>query len=421
VAAPVSGIVARMLRQPGDWVRQGDPVIQLDESLLRITLSNAQAAVETARINLSSVQDSTSQSLPRLQFQVQSAQSARDSAKRSYDSQKALFDLGGISASALDLSSSQLAGAEAALESAKLALDQGQRGFATTASQNVDVLKIALVTAQNNAQLAQYNLDNAVIKAPFAGQIMSVTAMPGIFIGQNATAFQLVSVERQLSFNISPADAKAVRQGMVLSFEVEGRSWPIRVKVTPSNPVNSVIPLTATFPQGLDLPYGSVGNVSYLVDLAQGTILSLTSLATIENQNFVYLLVDGKVQIQNVSILAESGILAAVTGVEAGAAVIVSPPPGLIAGLAVQPRMVPMPVTTNYRPLGAAPGAKAASTEVTGQSGRQRGGQGSGQGGSQYSGQRSGQQGALGGGTGTSALPAPASAPTSAASGSTAP
>jgi membrane fusion protein (multidrug efflux system) len=167
VAAQVAGVVAAIPRRVGDWVKAGDAVIQLDESQLRIALANGQAALDTARINLQAVQDSTAQNSTKLELQLRSAQAARDSAQKFYDSQKALFDLGGISASALDTAGSQLASAQASLETARVALDQNQRGLATTPSQNVEVLKIAITTAQNNLEQARLNLRNA---PPSAGR-----------------------------------------------------------------------------------------------------------------------------------------------------------------------------------------------------------------------------------------------------------
>ena len=409
IAAPVSGIVAKVLRQQGDWVASGTIVIQLDDSLLKITLSNAQAAVETARINLETTQQNASDSLPRLELQVQAAESSMNSAKRTFESQKALFDLGGISASALDLAGSQLSTAKANLESAKMLLDQAKRGVATTPAQNVDALKVALLTAQNNLEQAKYNLANAAIKAPFDGQISSMTANPGMFIGQNTAAFLLVSLARQVSFSIAPSDARALKTGITLSYEVSGKAWPIRVRQAPSNPINGVVPMTASLPPEADLPFGTIGNVSYLVDLAEGTLIPLSSIQTLENTNYVFIVANGKVATQNIVVVAESGIIAAVTGINPGSMAVVSPPPGLIVGSQVQAIEIPMPASKATR-VGATPApgqAGAAGGQYGGQrsgqggspaaaggaqSGAQRQGQAPGtQGGGQYGGQRPGQ------------------------------
>ncbi len=340
VAAGASGIVAKVLRQAGDWVATGDLVVQIDDATLKITEANAEASLESAKISLRSVQDSTSQSNVKLQLQVDSAQSAYDSAKRYYDSQKALFDLGGISASALDTAKGQLASAQAALEGAKIALDQNEKGLATTASQNVESLRVAVSTAENNLKQAKYNLQNAAIKAPFAGQIASVAATPGMYLGQNTSAFTIVSGERQVSFTIAPSDALAVSPGKALSFELGGKSYPIRVKQAPSLPVNGVVSLIASIAGASDLPFGTVGNVSYVVPLAKGALVPISALDTLDNRNYVFTVEAGKVVTKDVVVLASSGATVAITGIGEGTVVILSPPPGLIDGAAVAPTMV---------------------------------------------------------------------------------
>jgi multidrug efflux pump subunit AcrA (membrane-fusion protein) len=396
IAAPVSGIVQKVLKQAGDWVGAGTVVVQLDDSLLKIAYANAQAAVDTANINLATAQQNASDSIPRLELQVQSADSSVNSAQRTYDSQKALFDLGGISASALDLAGSQLSTAKANLETAKLALDQARKGVAATPAQNVDALKVALVTAQNNLAQAKYNLENASIKAPFDGQIASMSANPGMFLGQNSAAFVLVSRERQVSFSIAPSDAHAIIQGMGLVYDIGGKSLPIRVRQTPSNPISGVVPMTASFGGQVELPYGSIGNVSYLVELAKGTLVPLNAIGTLENRNFVYLVVNGRVTTQNILVIAESGIIAAVTGLSPGSLVVISPPPGLIVGAQVQVIETPMPQSSAVQ-VAAAPAAGQAPPLSSGAGRNPAAGSGSN---GQYGGQRQGQTGGQGGATG---------------------
>jgi multidrug efflux pump subunit AcrA (membrane-fusion protein) len=413
IAAPVSGIVARVAKLAGDWVTAGTVVVQLDDSPLKIALANAQAAVDTAKINLDTTKQNADDSLPRLELQLQSAQSSVDSAQHTYDSQRALFDLGGISASALDLAGGQLATAKANLESARLTLDQAKRGVATTPSQNIDALRVALSTAQNNFATARYNLDNAGIKAPFDGQIASIAANPGMFIGQNTAAFVLVSRERQVSFSIAPSDANAITVGTALSWEYAGTAVPITVKQAPSNPINGVIPITASLPASVKASYGTVGNVSYLVQLAVGTLVPLNAIQTLENRNFVYVVNNGRVGTQDIGVIAESGVVAAVTGLNAGFQVIVSPPPGLVLGTQVQAMDTPMPqvaAISMTKPPAVPAGQRPTGTgQYTGQStGQRQGGaapggaapggamQGAASGGAaggQYSGQRQGGQG----------------------------
>ena len=336
VAALVSGVVRSVAHRPGDWVKEGEAVVQLDEAQLRIGLANAQASLDSARINLAAVQDSTTQNNAKLSLQVQSAQAACDAAQKYYDAQKALFDLGGISGSALDTANAQLASAKAALETARIALDQNQRGVATTASQNIDALRVAVTTAQNNLEQAQLNLRNAAIRAPFAGQISAINVAPGMYVGLNTAVFVLVSPERQVSFGIPPQDAPALPSGAALRFEYLGASIPLSVRQAPSAPVNGVVPMVAGGPGLGSLPFGVVGEVVYRVVLARGVIVPMSAIGTADNRNVVYVVEDGKVAVRAVEVVAESGAAAAVTGLGRGSLVIVSPPPGLVPGAQVQ-------------------------------------------------------------------------------------
>jgi multidrug efflux pump subunit AcrA (membrane-fusion protein) len=337
VVAMVSGVVARVPRRVGDWVKAGEVVVQLNDDGLKIALANAEASLETAKINLNAVQDSTSQNNVKFSLQVRSAEAAKDSAQKYYDSQKALFDLGGISASQLDSAGSQLSAAEAALESAKVTLDQNQRGLATTPSQNVEALKVAVTTASNNLRQAQLNLNYAAIRAPFEGQIAALNVASGMYLGLNTVAFVLVSRARSVAFSVSPQDAQALALGTPLLFQCGGSTYKLKVSQTPSAPVNGVVPLAAEGAGLSGLPYGAVGDVEYVVSLARGALVPIEALETLESHNYVFVVEGGKAVARDVSVIAEAGATAAVSGLEDGSIVIVTPPPGLIAGAQVLP------------------------------------------------------------------------------------
>ncbi len=343
IAAGVGGIVSRVERQAGDWVSAGDIVLRVDDAALKLSVANAEAALESARLNLSSAQDNAIQSSARLELQLESAQAGYDSAKRFYESQKALFDLGGISAQALDNARGQLASSQASLESARLALDQNRRGVSSTPSQSQDALRIAVRTAENNLEQARMNLAKAVIEAPFAGQIASISATRGMYLSQNAAAFVLVGPERQVSFSLSPSDALGVRQGTRLSFETGGERRSIVVKQSPSVPVGGMLSLTAYLEGGDALPFGTVGKVSYVVPLARGAFVPIGSIGTIENSNYLFAIEEGRVVTKIVKVLATSGAVGAVEGLAAGTIVILSPPPGIVDGQQVQATMIEVP------------------------------------------------------------------------------
>jgi HlyD family secretion protein len=352
VASQVAGVASAVLHQAGEWVQAGATVVQLDDSQVKLAVQTAQSNLAIARINYQIGQDNTSQSAPKLDLQVQSAQSAADSARKFYDSQKALFDVGGISGSQLDTAKSQLQTAQANVEAAKTALDQNKKSETQTLAQ----LKLAIDQAQNALQVAQLNLANTAIKAPFTGQIAAVNVNPGMYVGLATAVFVLVSADRQVAFNVSPADAATLPLGAAVRFEYQGKEYAARVSQAPSAPIGGVVPMVAALAKSTSLSYGTVGTVSYSFALASGALVPIAALQVNEDQNFVFAVAGGKVTSRPVTILAETGATAAVSGLADGTQVVLNPPPGLLEGSSVQ--VVDM--------NGAAAGPVAGSAPATG-------------------------------------------------------
>ena len=337
VAGQVGGIVARVLRRAGDRVEKGDAIVQLDDSQLRLSLRTAQASLEAARINLSTTQDTTAQANPKLDLQVNSAESALSVAQRNYDSKKALFDLGGATGAEMDKAKSDLAMAQANLEAARTALDQNKKADL----QNIAQLKLAVDQAGFAVQQAQLNLEHASIKAPFAGLLVAVGVEQGEFVSQNAPAFIIASHEREVDFSVPPSDAPSLRVGAPVTFILGGKSYPLRISQTADVPLNGVVAVTAAVSARMALTYGAVGTVSYSLTLARGALVPTGSLQTSEDRNFVYVVRAGKAEMRAITILAESGSTGVVTGVTAGDMVILNPPPGLLDGSTV--KAIPAP------------------------------------------------------------------------------
>jgi hypothetical protein len=130
-----------------------------------------------------------------------------------------------------------------------------------------------------------------------------------------------------------------------------------------------MVPMVASVPIAFPIAYGAVGTVGYSLTLAKGILIPIASLQTTEDRNYVFVIKEGKALMQTITIIAESGITAAVSGLDPGSQVTVSPPPGLLNGSAVQ---VVQAVGANA--ASGAPGQQAASSgqggSPSGQAGR---------------------------------------------------
>lgn len=307
VAAQTAGTVTTLVRKAGDWVKTGDPVVKLDDSQLQLALKIAQANLNTAKLNAGVMPDGSFGENSKSRLQLQAAQ-------KTYDSDLALSKIGGIADSDLET-------AQANLETAKIAVQQDP---------------IAVNTATIQVQQAQLNLNWATVRAPFAGQIVSVNVQPGEFVATNTTVFVLVSLAKDVDFGVPPAAVAGLTHGAKITFNQDGKTNPISLIGVPSAPVNGLVPLQAALPTGFPGAYGTVGSVAYTQVMATGVLVPIPAIETLENTTYVFVIRDGKAARADISILADSGTYAAVTGLKDGDIVVVNPPPGLLAGTPVK-------------------------------------------------------------------------------------
>ena len=73
--------------------------------------------------------------------------------------------------------------------------------------------------------------------------------------------------------------------------------------------------MVASVPASFSISYGAVGTVSYSLNLARGTLIPIAALQTTEDKNYVFTIEDGKAVARTVTIIAESGVQAAVSGI----------------------------------------------------------------------------------------------------------
>ncbi len=328
VAPQVSGVVQSVLLRPGAQVAQGQAVVQLDPSSLQIALSNAQLALHNAQISLQTNQQNTQEAAASLRNQVAADQASVASAHAALHSARVVYRLGGTSQAQLITAQSQLSSAQASLVSAQNSLAQNQRAGTQALAQ----LQIAVQQDQNAVRQAQLNLSYATVRAPFAGQVASIPLNPGEFASTGSTAFVLTGRRRQVSFSVPPSDAAALAVGRTVSFEASGQKYPAVINQPPTAPSGGVVPLTAQLRGSSLPPIGTVGTVRYQLTLATGDLIPISTLQVTGNQLYVFTVVKGKIVQDPITVLAESGVTAAVTGLRAGDQVVISPPPGLLAG-----------------------------------------------------------------------------------------
>ena len=169
VAAPVSGQVLKTLVNVGDTVKADQPLLLLDDRDARLRLDQARASLERAEAD---------------------AQHAKTDASRSRE----LFEKGFTTKSDYERLVNQDTGAAAAV-------------------------------AQARAQLAsaQKAVDDATVRAPFAGHVTARPVAAGEYVTPAAKVATIVRIQPiKLELQVKEADAVKVRRGLPVQAEVSG-------------------------------------------------------------------------------------------------------------------------------------------------------------------------------------------------------
>ncbi|MFC4344045.1 efflux RND transporter periplasmic adaptor subunit [Cupriavidus numazuensis] len=225
VGAQVSGQIFRLLVQPGDVVKEGQLLVEIDPSVQQATVDAGRASLAALRAQLA---DQRAQHRLAGQQHARQRRMAADEATREEDVQ----------------------GAEAALASAAARIDHIQAQIAQT---------------QATLKADEARLGYTRIYAPMAGTVVSVDARQGQTL--NAT-YQTPNVLRIADLGtmtvwseVSEADVRRVRPGMPVYFTTLGgetRRWQGKVRqVLPAPPT----PADKTGSEGAATPASAASKV----------------------------------------------------------------------------------------------------------------------------------------------------------------
>ena len=183
IKARVAGELKEVVAREGDAVKAGDVLARIDPTEYQ---RRWQQAAETAT----------------------AAKSQMEIAQRAWDSNKALVDQGFISKAAMDNSVASYQGAVASYKAA-----------------------IA------GADVARKAMDDATLRAPFAGIVSGRAAQVGERVGIDAKIMELVDLSQlEVEVPLSPSESMDVRVGQVASLQVEDRKEMLIAKVKRISP-----------------------------------------------------------------------------------------------------------------------------------------------------------------------------------------
>ena len=180
ITAQVSARINRLLIQEGDWVEQGDTVVELEDELLRIAQRQAQEALDKALTKYANIAFFTSDLGNRDQV---------------------LNRLGVDSTNVNDVEAFRLIFSKSRKE---LAADQ-----------------VGLDEARLKLKRAKIELEHAIIGAPFAGYVSEVVVDRSDFVNKGDVVARIVSLDRlRLEMDVLETEIRHIRLGARAEIEL---------------------------------------------------------------------------------------------------------------------------------------------------------------------------------------------------------
>jgi RND family efflux transporter MFP subunit len=308
VAARIPGIVARVAVETGDRVEAGQVLAELDTERLELDYDIAQASYEQALADL------------------EAAEADVALAEQALDRIAKLRGSGAFSQGAFDDRSSEVARARS----------------------RAGAFRAALSRAEAEIAVADYELENAAIRAPFAGAVIERTAQPGAYLPVGAAVATLLDIgDLEIEADVPTEYVDGLAPGMVVA-AVIGRRALLDATVRATIPEEAVTTRTRPVRFTVDLN-GETGalaagqSVTLRVPTAEARqALTVSKDAVTQSPGgwLVYVAAEGRAQPRVIQIGASAGDrLEVLSGLAAGDYVVVRGNERLRPGQPIEARL----------------------------------------------------------------------------------
>ena len=240
VSSETDGTVSKILHDLGDRVKAGDPLVELDREKRQYSLDQQKATLNRALASYGATEPGK---LPPIEQtpDVKKAQAELQQAKQNYDRTQTL-------------QKRQLV-AQQLLDDAKATLDAKQAGY-DAALQNAKNLQAQIDAADASMKLADRQLRDTYIRAPFDGYVQERLVSPGELVKAQAGVMRVVRVDPlKVTAEIPEKMAPWIKTGAPVELKVD--AYPDRsfkgtlTRISPAvNTATRSFPFEARVPNG---------------------------------------------------------------------------------------------------------------------------------------------------------------------------
>lgn len=223
ISPQVSGYVSAVPVNDYQTVRAGDVLVRIEDNIYNARVSQARANVLTQIANLdNSAQAQRSKEASTLQQDagIANAEAQLVRAQADWDRLEPLVKKGWATKSQEDQTRAALQAAQAQLRQAQAAREIGTQDVRTVVVGRSG-LNANVEAAKAQVQLAEIDLDHAVIRAPQAGQLSEVSVRTGQYVTAGTQLMYLVPRNFWVTANFKESQTRKMRVGQRASFTVD--------------------------------------------------------------------------------------------------------------------------------------------------------------------------------------------------------
>ena len=273
ISSQIAGKVTSLGFQVGDAVKAGDVLMQLDTASLNAQLAQAGASLQSAQAAVGEAGN-----------QAAVDKISLDSAQKSYDRTKALFDSGAVSQSDLDDATDKLGTA--------------QKQYDNASGPALDQAEAAVSTVRANINSIDVQLSETTIKSPLAGVLSSRNVNVGEVVSPGVAVMSVVDASSlKLRSTVTQDTLPLLALGQEMDVVID--SFPNRVyqgSVTTLGPIavstGEVFPIEVTIKNDGHLMAGLAAHASAGVK-ANGIVVPSSAVVQSSGASYVFVIKDG--------------------------------------------------------------------------------------------------------------------------------
>ncbi|PAQ05580.1 HlyD family secretion protein [Mesorhizobium temperatum] len=225
LAPKIAGYVTAVEVRDNQAVRAGDVLFRIDDRDYRARLAQAVANVEAAQARLGNVDAEVQLQhalIRQAEAQTRSVEAELNLATKASDRRRELIRTNAVSQAEVDESDAARSRAEAAVAAALAALEAQRQRIAVLDAQR-EAAVAAVAQARATEELAQIDLDNAVVRAPVDGVVGNRQVRIGRLVAPGASLLDIVPVnDLWVVANFKETQIEHIQPGQHVRITIDG-------------------------------------------------------------------------------------------------------------------------------------------------------------------------------------------------------